>query len=166
MMMPLGVSFIQETTVFRRVRAAVGQHDAAVVRGRAEGRQSRCRVDHRRRRALLHADRRERRVRLASATASRAGVTRQAIRSSAATPRCAATSTASSGQRALLNAELRFPLIHAMATPIGILAVSVACSSPTSAAPGSRTRASRSGKRGRTFQRNTTGAAHPADQRI
>ena len=55
--------------------------------------------------------------------ASRAGATTPATTTSAATPRCAATTTWSSSARTPfhLNAELRLPLIHAMATPIGIL---------------------------------------------
>ena len=123
MMMPLGVSFIQETTVFREYGPLSGSTMRLSYRRRAEDRQVAVASDDRRRRALLHADWRATACSPCGPTASRAGARRPATRSSAATPRCAATNTASSsGTRAsTCNAELRFPLIHAMATPIGIL---------------------------------------------
>ena len=63
------------------------------------------------------------RARAARSRASRAGARTPTSSTSAATPRCAATTTCrSSATRAFFaNAELRFPLIEAMLTPIGVL---------------------------------------------
>ena len=75
------------------------------------------------RRALLPATRRHRACWRCAPAASRAGARRRTSSTSAATPRCAATTTSSSSARtsSFANAELRFPLIEAMLTPLGVL---------------------------------------------
>ena len=123
-MMPFGVSFVQETTVFREYGPVAGNTFKVVVR-RLAGVQRQLAVapDARRRRAPLQAARRQRRARACASRASRAGAATRTSSTSAATPRCAATSTSSSSasKAFFANAELRFPLIEAMLTPIGVL---------------------------------------------
>ena len=122
-LVPLGVTFVQEDDGVPRVRPAGRQHHAPLVRGRAEDRQHAVAPDGRRRRALLSAARRQRPAGAARRRASTAGATSPTSSTSAATPRCAATNTSSSSatKARFLNAELRFPLIEAMLTPIGVL---------------------------------------------
>ena len=105
-----------------RVRSARRQHDAAGVRRVAEDRQPAVAADRRRRRALLPAPRLHRRARDAPPRLQelrrvpRLPVLRRQLAS------CAATTTCSSPGRTscFANAELRFPLIEAALTPIGV----------------------------------------------
>ncbi len=80
-----------------RVRPALRQHACALsLRSRAEDRQHAVAADRRHRCPLLPAPRRVRAAGAARARCSRAGATRPTSCTSAATPRCAATSTCSS----------------------------------------------------------------------
>ena len=140
--MPLGVNLVQETTVFREYGPLGGQHDAARLRGRAEGRRvcSRARPSTPMRATTcgsaptacwLPRPRLQELGRLPRTTCS-----------SAATPRCAGTTTCEflGNKGFFANAELRFPLIEAMRDAASACsAASAACSSSTSAAAGSTT---------------------------
>ena len=121
--MPLGVTFVRETTVFREYGPLAGDTIRARLRVRARARQLALAPDRRRRRALLHAARHQRRARASAPAASRAGASSPATSTSAATRSCAATSTSSSSatKAFFANAELRFPLIEAALTPIGVV---------------------------------------------
>ena len=105
-----------------RVRAALGQHHAPALRGRAEDRQLARRgrpPTSTRGTTSASADRACWRC---ARRGSTAGAARRTSSTSAATPRCAATTTCSSSAAAASsNAELRFPLIEAMLTPLGVL---------------------------------------------
>ena len=79
-----------------RVRAAVGQHDAAGLRRRAADRQHAVAADVRRGRALLHAARRVGPAGAARPRRSRARRLPPTSSTSAATPSCAGTTTCSS----------------------------------------------------------------------
>ena len=122
MMMPLGVSFIQETTVFREYGPLSGSTMRLSFEGAPKLGNSLSRTDPRRRRALLHAAWRERRV-------CAAGLRLQELGDAPSYTFFGGNSEMRGyeyreflGHKGFYtNAELRFPLIHAMATPIGIL---------------------------------------------
>ncbi len=122
-MVPLGVAFVQETTIFREFGPLAGNTVRLSLRGRADDRQLAVAADRRRRRAQVLPPRRHRACSRCAPAASRAGATTPATSTSAATPRCAATSTCDSSARTppISTPSCAFPLIHAMATPIGIL---------------------------------------------
>ena len=138
-----GVAFVQETTVFREFGPLAGStmrlgYDVAPKIGDLA-----LAADHRRRRALLPAPRRPAACWRCASAGSRAWATTRTSCTSAATPRCAATTTCSSSAQNVVfaNAELRFPLIEAVLTPIGVdRRHSRRRSSPTSAAAGSTAR--------------------------
>ena len=122
-LMPLGVAFIQETTVFREFGPLAGNtmrlsYNASPPLGGLLSRQT-----VRRGRPSLPADRRQRPARDAAARvqelrrASRLHVLRRQLAT------CAATTTCRSSARTpcIANAELRFPLIEAALTPIGVI---------------------------------------------
>ena len=90
---PFGVNYVQETTVFREFGPLSGNTVRARLRGRAEDRQHPVAPDRRRRRAVLPAHRRLGTAGAARARSSRAGARRPTSCTSAATPRCAATTT-------------------------------------------------------------------------
>ena len=120
---PLGVAFVQEDTVFREFGPLAGTHHAAVVRGVAEDGQ--------------HCSRARR------STSTPASTSASAARACSRCAPRASTAGATNpdffyfggnselrgydylsfvGQKGgFLNAELRFPLIEAMLTPIGVL---------------------------------------------
>ena len=106
-----------------RVRAAVGQHDAAVVRGGPEDRATRCRTRPATSTCASTSAWAARGCWRCGARCSRAGATPRTTPTSAATRSCAATSTSQfTGQNVFfVNAELRFPLIEAMLTPLGVM---------------------------------------------
>ncbi len=106
-----------------RVRAAVGQHDAAVLRGGAEDRRTRCRTRPPTSTCASTSDWAARACWRCGARCSRAGATRRTSPTSAATRSCAGTSTSQfTGHNVFFfNAELRFPLIEAMLTPLGVM---------------------------------------------
>ena len=106
-----------------RVRTAGRQHDAAGVRRRAEDRQPAVAADARRRRAPLPAPRRQRRCSRRASAASRAPATSPTSCTSAATRRLRGYDYLQFvGQNVVFaNAELRFPLIEAALTPIGVI---------------------------------------------
>ena len=121
--MPLGVRYVQETTVLREFGPVSGN---TVMLGYtyapgAGGLLSRQTVDVDARYYLRLAE--SGGARVPGPAPSGAGASSPTSRSSAATPRCAATTTWSSSatSRSNANAELRFPLIEAMLTPIGVL---------------------------------------------
>ena len=122
--MPLGVAFVQETTVFREFGPLAGSTDAPRLRGRAEDRQ------HCSSRQTFDGDAR---YYLRLGGTRPAGDARSAAsRASARLPDFMYFGGNSEmrgydylqfvGQNAVFaNAELRFPLIEAMLTPIGVL---------------------------------------------
>ena len=115
-------TFVQETTVFREFGPLAGNTMRLSYEVAPKIGNTLVAADGRRRRALLHAPRRRRACWRCARAASRAGATRRTSCTSAATPRCAATSTSVPRQQAaFFNAELRFPFIEAMLTPIGVL---------------------------------------------
>ena len=121
---PLGVNFVQETTIFREFGPLSGNTVRLGYEVRAEDRRhDAVAPDRRRRRPLLPPARDLAACWRCGRAASAAGASRPTSSTSAATPRCAATSTWSSSATApaFLNAELRFPFIEAMLTPLGVL---------------------------------------------
>ncbi len=120
---PLGVDLRAGDDGLPRVRAAGRQHDAPVVRGRAEDRQHAVAPDGGRRRALLPAARR-----LGPAGAARARLQElgrraglHVFRRQLRDARLRVPRSSSDQESAFFNAELRFPFIEAMLTPIGVL---------------------------------------------
>ncbi len=115
-MMPLGVTFVQETTVFREFGPLAGNTMRLGLRSRAEDRQHAVAADRRRRRALLPAARRHGLLALRARGFKSWGdspglhVLRRQLRDARLRlPEFV-------GQNAFfLNAELRFPFIEAMA---------------------------------------------------
>ena len=118
-----GITYVQETTVFREFGPLSGNTVRVSVRDARRRSATRCRA---RRSMPTHGT--------TSASAGRAcwrcaprssgaGARRRTSCISAATPRCAATSYLSflGSESAFFNAELRFPLIHAMLTPLGVM---------------------------------------------
>jgi hypothetical protein len=122
MMVPLGVSFVQETTVFREYGPLSGQHDAALVRNRAEDRQHAVAPDHRHRRALLRANRRNGVFALRAVGFKSFGDSPGYLFFGGNSEMRGYDYRQFVGHKAFYgNAELRYPLINAMATPIGVL---------------------------------------------
>ena len=122
-LVPLGVAFVQETTVFREFGPLAGStmrlaYDVAPKIGNTLSRQT-LDVDARYYLRLGSTGVLALRVRGFKSMRRR----RPTSSTSAATPRCAATTTCSSSGRtsSFANAELRFPLIEAALTPIGVL---------------------------------------------
>ena len=116
-------AFVQETTVFREFGPLAGSTMRLALRRRAEDRQHAVAPDLRRRRPLLPAPRHAPACSRCASAASRASATIPTSSTSAATPKCAATTTCSSSARTscFANAELRFPIIEAALTPIGVV---------------------------------------------
>ena len=122
-MAPIGVAFVQETTLFREFGPLAGNtvrlaYEVAPRDRRLLSRQTRRRST----RASTSASA-DRACSRCGPAASRAGATTPATTTSAATREMRGYEYLEFvGQNAAhLNAELRIPLIHAMATPIGIL---------------------------------------------
>ena len=93
---PLGVNFVQETTVFREFGPLSGNTMRLAYEVAPKIGDTLVAADGRRRRALLPAPRRHRACWRCARAGSRAGATRPTSCTSAATPRCAATTTCSS----------------------------------------------------------------------
>ena len=122
-MAPIGLAFVQETTLFREFGPLAGNTVRLSYEVAPRHRQLPVAADGGPRRAQVLPPRRIGPARVPGARLQELGRQPRLPTTSAATPRCAATSTSQFvGQNAAhLNAELRIPLIHAMATPIGIL---------------------------------------------
>ena len=124
-MMPFGVSFVKETTIFREYGPVAGSAvQITLQRRRPASATTGSRSN------TLDADVRYYKRLVANGVLAVAlrrpeelGHATPTSSTSAATPRCAATSTSQFiGQKGFFaNAELRFPLIEAMLTPIGVL---------------------------------------------
>ena len=122
-LLPLGAAYVRETTVFREYGPLSGDTLRGRVRVRAEDRQLHLAADPRRRRAQVHAPGDQRRAGLPLPRLQELGRLPHlpVLRRQLGNARLRVPASSSATRAFFADAELRFPLIEAALTPLGVI---------------------------------------------